>query len=277
MKKLLVLALVMVLGLGMGASAGTVPTVVATHAVFGEFTRAIGGSLINVVTIVPSGFCPAHYDLRPSDIKAVSQAVLVIYSGFEPWMDTLLARVGSKAKVLQLKGPWNTPDGAAAKVRAISSALAEILPGEKDVFTANAKAYRGKLSAIAASLKDRAQKLQVSSIPVICMQWQVPFVSWLGFAIVASYGKPESLSIKDLVNLARVGKEKKAQLVIDNLQSGVNFGAKLAQEIGAVHVVLSNFPGAMPNTATVLDLFKQNAENLFFAIAPAPQPAAGAL
>lgn len=270
MKKGLLVALILIVGLGLSAIAASIPTVVATHAVFGEFAQAVGGNLINVVTIIPSGFCPAHYDLRPSDIKAVANATLVIYSGFEPWMDTLLSAVGNKAKVLQLKGPWNTPDGAAKKIDAIAAALTELLPEGKDTFGANAKAYKEKLSEIASSLKARAQKLGVSSIPVVCMQWQVPFVSWLGFNIVATYGKPENLSIKDLVNLARIGKEKKAQLVIDNLQSGVGFGAKLAQEIGAVHVVLSNFPGAMPNTATVLDLFRQNAEGLFSAIEPVP-------
>lgn len=270
MKKALLITLVMVLGLGMMAFAGSTPTVVATHAVFGEFAQAIGDDFVDVVTIIPSGFCPAHYDLRPSDIKAVSQASLVIYSGFEPWMDTLLSSVGGGAKVLQLKGPWNTPDGAAAKIDAIAAALADLLPEEKDAFTANAAAYQEKLSEIASVLKKRAQDLNVEAIPVICMQWQVPFVSWLGFDIVATYGVPESLSMQDLMRLAKTGREKKAQLVIDNLQSGVNFGAKLACEIGAVHVVLSNFPGAMPKTATVLALFKENAESLFSAIEPVP-------
>ncbi len=270
MKKALLITLVTVLGLGMAAFAGSTPTVVATHAVFGEFAQAIGDGLIDVVTIIPSGFCPAHYDLRPSDIKAVSQASLVIYSGFEPWMDTLLSSVKSGARVLQLKGPWNTPNGAAAKVDAIASALAALLPEEKDAFAANAAAYREKLSEIAAGLTKRAQELNVGEIPVICMQWQVPFVKWLGFDIVATYGVPESLSMQDLVRLAKTGREKKVQLVIDNLQSGIDFGAKLAREVGAVHVVLSNFPGAMPNTATVLDLFKENAASLFSALEPVP-------
>ncbi len=270
MKKALLITLVMVLGLGMAAFAGPTPTVVATHAVFGEFAQAIGDDLIDVVTIIPSGFCPAHYDLRPSDIKAVSQASLVIYSGFEPWMDTLLSSVKSGAKVLQLKGPWNTPDGAAAKVDAIAAALTELLPEEKDVFAANAAEYKKKLSEIGAGLKKQAQELDVETVPVICMQWQVPFVKWLGFDIIATYGVPESLSMQDLVRLAKTGREQGARLVIDNLQSGINFGAKLAREVGAVHVVLSNFPGAMPKTATVLDLFKENAESLFSAIEPVP-------
>ena len=266
----LLISLLLVLSLGGWTIGASVPTVVATHAVLGEFAQAVGGNLINVVTIIPSGFCPAHYDLRPHDIQAVANAALVLYSGFEPWMDTLRSALGSGARVVQLKGPWNTPDGAIAKVNAIAAALSALLLDDKQTFTANAAAYTKKLTALAAELKQQADKLDVAAVPVICMQWQVPFVSWLGFNIVATYGVPESLSVKDLVSLANIGKAKHAQLVIDNLQSGVNFGAKLAQEIGAVHVVLSNFPGAMPNTATVPDLFRQNAANLFSAITPLP-------
>ena len=76
------------------------------------------------------------------------------------------------------------------------------------------------------------------------------------------------MSLRDLVALAEAGEAADAQLVIDNLQSGVDFGAKLAREVGAVHVVLSNFPGAMPYMATVLDLLTRNAEALFSAIEP---------
>ena len=244
-------------------------TVVATHAVLGEFAQAVGGDLVKVITIIPSGFCPANYDLRPSNISAVTSASLVIYSGFEPWMDSLLSGVGNSSVVtLQLKGDWNTPAAASAKVDAIERALVEILPGQEEALSNNATAYKESLASVASSLKSRASNLSVSNVPVICMQWQKSFVAWLGFDVVATYGIPANLSIKDLVALAKVGKEKEARVVIDNLQSGIDFGAKLAREVGAVHVVLSNFPGAMPQTATVIDLFKRNAESLFKAIEP---------
>ncbi len=255
--------------LSVGFAASAAMTVVATHAVFGEFVQAVGGDLVNVVTIIPSGFCPSNYDLRPSDIAAVINASLVIYSGFEPWMATLLSGVGNKSvKTLQLKGDWNTPDSAAAKVDAIESALAALLPKDVQALADNAATYKHALDSVAASLKSEANDLGVADIPVICMQWQKSFVAWLGFDVVATYGIPANLSIKDLVALARTGKKEEARVVIDNLQSGINFGANLAREVGAVHVVLSNFPGAMPGTATVIDLFQRNADSLFSAIEP---------
>ena len=82
----------MLVGIGvllLGAAVGA-ETVVSTHAVLGEFAQIIGEDAIEVVTIIPSGFCPAHYDLCPSDLAAVVDASVILYSGFEPWMETLI-------------------------------------------------------------------------------------------------------------------------------------------------------------------------------------------
>ena len=268
MKKLLIVGIVLLIGGSLGLPVLSKPTVVATHAVLGEFAQIVGADLIEVITIIPSGFCPAFYDLRPSDVAAVSRATMILYSGIEPWMDSLLDAVGATAHVLQLKGPWSTPGAASEKVDAIAAALSELLPDNADTLTENAATYKGELASLATALKAQAAALNVENVPVIAMAWQEMFVAWLGFNVVVTYGIPSDLSLKDLVDLVAIGVDNEVALVIDNLQSGVNFGAKLAREVGAIHVVLSNFPGAMPGTATVLDLFAQNAEALFSAIEP---------
>jgi len=90
LKKLLIVGFVSLIGVSLGLPVLAKPTVVATHAVLGEFAEIVGADLIEVTTIIPSGFCPAFYDLCPSDVAAVSRATMVLYSGIEPWMDSLL-------------------------------------------------------------------------------------------------------------------------------------------------------------------------------------------
>jgi zinc/manganese transport system substrate-binding protein/zinc transport system substrate-binding protein len=264
MKRLLLTG-VLLLGIGLGAAGGTV---VSTHAVLGEFAEVVGGPEMTVITIIPSGFCPAQYDLSPSDLAAVLEASVVLYSGIEPWMDTLLDAVDAEAVAVQLMGTWNTPQAAIEKVRAIRDLFVERFPASAEGFHARAEAYIVELEALGSELQAQAEDSGTAGVPVICMQWQSAFVSWLGFDIVATYGTADSLSLRDLVDLTAAGRAADAQLVIDNLQSGVDFGAKLAREVGAVHVVLSNFPGAMPFTATVVDLLRRNATSLFSAIEP---------
>ncbi len=251
-----------------GSTALAAPNVVATHAVFAEFCEIVGGEHIEVLSIIPSGFCPAHYDLRPSDVRAVARADLVLYSGIEVWMDTLISAAGSDTQVVRLRGSWNTPDAAADKVGEITKILSELFPKHAASFADNARAYQEKLATLAEDLQARAEALTVADVSVLCIAWQESFVSWLGFEVAATYSPPESLTLRDLQRLAEKGEQAGAKLVVDNLQSGVGFGGKLAAEFGAVHVVLSNFPGAMPGTATVIDLLSHNAEALLWAITP---------
>lgn len=261
-------AIWMVITLIVGGFAACGETVVTTHAVYAEFVRAVVGYTVDVVSIIPSGFCPSHYDLAPSDLAAVLDASLILYSGFETWIETLATAAGGPDVLLLLPGVWNTPDTAIEKVEAIRDALAVRFPESADAFAFNADAYIARFRGLGEELLQRATAASASSVAVVCMEWQASFVGWLGFDVAITYGIPTGLSLQDLVRLAAEGREASAELVIDNLQSGVDFGAKLAREVGAVHVVLSNFPGAMPNTATVLDLFVRNAEALFSAIEP---------
>ena len=261
------LAAILIITVALSIAVFGVPQVVATHSVLGELAAIVGGNLIEVKTIIPSGFCPGHYDLSPGDYASMIDADLVLYSGIEPWVEQLVDQA-KEGSLVQLGGSWSTPSAAIEKTSAIAGLLSERLPEGAQTLSENASIYTEKLEEVRTALSERAAALNVTEIPVVCMQWQTDFVSWLGFHTAVTYGMPESLSLRDLVDLADAGLAADAQLVIDNLQSGINFGAKLAREIAAVHVVLSNYPGALPKTATLIDLFERNAEALFTAIEP---------
>ncbi|MBC7093580.1 zinc ABC transporter substrate-binding protein [Candidatus Bipolaricaulota bacterium] len=239
--------------------------VVATSGVFGDLVQAVGGEAVTVTTLIPAGFCPAHYDLRPSDLLAVARAELVLYHGIEPWLERLLGNVNPGAKVLGLKGAWNTPEPLAEKARAVAQALAELQPVRAEYFGERLEAFLSDLSAVAAELLGRAEELGVAEVPAIVMQWQADFAKWLGLKVVATYPPEERLSLRDLADLAQKGREAGAKLVIDNLQSGISFGSRLAQAIGAFHVVVTNFPGPIPGAVDLLTMFRVNADLVFAA------------
>ena len=184
-------------------SAAATLNVVATHAVLAEIAAQVGADAINVTTLIPSGFCPAHYDLSPSDYAALINADLVLYSGFEPWVEQLSGDTQPDA-LIQLAGSWNTPGAAAQLASAIADVLSERLPDASDTFHSNSEDYAQELAAIDQTLSERAAALDVSGTPVICMAWQAEFVSWLGFDVAVTYGLPENLSIRDLIDLVWV-------------------------------------------------------------------------
>ena len=53
--------------------------------------------------------------------------------------------------------------------------------------------------------------------------------------------------VKELVDK---GREVKVTLIIDNVQSGQDAGAGIAEELGCTRIILSNFPGCFENTET---------------------------
>jgi hypothetical protein len=95
------------------------------------------------------------------------------------------------------------------------------------------------------------------------MLWQKAFVESAGYQVVASYNPPETLSAGEINDLVNTAKSEGVALIVDNLQIDVEFGKGIADQVGAEHVVLTNFPGAVPGTGSLAQMFRYNANQLF--------------
>ncbi len=257
---LLLLVLLLIMAPLAGAESAEKPVVVVTTTVLGSVVRDLAGDRVEVVTILNPSLCPAHYDVKPSDVYLLQRADLVLYHGFEPWVEKLAEAAETSAPLVKVSGPWNTPEGARSYYTAVAEVLEEYLGLDT---SENLEKSLARVGELEDELKAKAEELGVSKVKVISMAWVKPFVSWLGFDVIADYPPPEKLSSQDLVNLASKGEEEGAVLVIDNLQSGTGFGRSLAEKVGAVHVVLSNFPGTEPGVEDLASLMESNAGKLF--------------
>jgi zinc transport system substrate-binding protein len=155
-----------------------------------------------------------------------------------------------KVVSLNIPGNWMTPTVQAQAVGNITSTLAEIDPQNASYYQNNARSQQAAITAKGNELKARLEAGNLSQFNVICSEQITGLVQWTGFNVIASYGRPEDLSIKDLQDLIEKAKEASVALVIDNLQSGFNAGEAMVQDIGAIQVTLSNFPGGFDNTET---------------------------
>lgn len=243
------------------------PLVICTTTILASFVEQVAGEYVAIVSIVPPGVCPAHYDITPGDIYAVSNASLILYSGFEPWLDSLIEASGNvNVTKVKIGGPWHPYTEALTYVRRVRDAISNILPQYADIFDENYKNVCEEINATAQEILANATELGVDNIKVVCMLWQKVFVEWMGFDVVATYKPPERMSLSEILTLTETAEKEGAVLVIDNLPSGYAFGAKLAADIGAQHVVLTNFPGAIPGTETYAKMIKYNAKQLFEAV-----------
>ncbi len=264
---LLLLALIALSILGVTAAAEVEgeekPLIVASTSVLGSVIEDLAGDKVQVIILVNPSICPAHYDVKPSDLYAVSKAELIFYHGMEGWLMQLYNASGSRAELIRVSGGWSTIEEAKSYYRQVGEALESKLG--LDISEKLAERLK-ELDDVAENVLEEAQAKGSSSINVIAMSWQKPFVEWLGFRVVGEFGPPERLSSSDIEELITLGEKNEVTIVVSNLQSGTEVGEAVAKEIGAVHVVLSNFPGSDPETDSLADLIKANAEKLLGAI-----------
>ena len=259
------------------ASALTVPTmgvttggdddlkIVCANSILADFTANVVGDLAQVEYLMPAGVCPSHYDSRPSDATMVAGADVIVMMGWEGWLSGLIESTGrTEVPVIRCSamGEQNLPEDAKAFVDQIAAGLSDVMEDNAAALSANADVYKAQINAKAMELQDRVQAAGVAESKVVVMQWQKAFVEFLGFEVAGVYAPPEGLSVQDQLKVSTTASAEDVAMVVDNLQSGTEFGSKIASDTGKEHVVLSNFPSAYPNTYTYLDMIDYNTDML---------------
>ncbi len=169
-------AAVLAAGCGGGQGRGGRPSVVATTTQVGDLVRAVGGPRFELHTILRANADPHDYEPRPSDVRAVSRADLVVRSGGEvdDWLGGVLRGAGGRATQLNLidhvrtqrRGGrldphwWQDPRNAKRAVAAISAVLVRVDPGGRRAIRRRAAAYLARLSAL-----DRGIARCVAAVP----------------------------------------------------------------------------------------------------------------
>ena len=149
------------------------PTVAATTTQLGDLTRAVAGTRAGVRQILEPSSDPHAYEPRPSDVRAISGAKLVVRSGggLDAWLGDVLRNAGSAARTVTILGGlrarrdgdgvdphwWQDPRNAVIAVARIRDALVAADPAGRSTYAANAAGYMARLrrldGAIAACMR----------------------------------------------------------------------------------------------------------------------------
>ena len=246
--------------------------VVASTSLIASIVERVGGDKVAVVNIIPPAQCPGHFDVKPGDVQQLADAAIFLLHGWqgEMFSDDLIASANNPELAvfrLDIQGNWMTPQVQAEAIGRIAGILGQLDADNAPVYQKAATELASMVEAKGAEIKANLDKLNLSSINVLCDEQQAGFVKWAGFNIIATFGRPETFTpqvVKDLVDKDRTGK---VTLVIDNMQTGGESGKSLAEELGVKHIVLSNFPGGFENTETWEKAIDKNIELLLVVIA----------
>jgi zinc transport system substrate-binding protein len=133
----------------------------------------------------------------------------------------------------------------------LATELSKRLPEDKDEIMIRKENTVRKVKAGANLLVEKIKLTGLFGKSIIASSMQKEVLEWMGFRVVGEYGRPEAMSLKEVVRLSKIGKDHHVIMVVDNLQSGPDVGKGIAETLGVPHVVLTNFPSEKGYLATL--------------------------
>jgi len=247
--------------------------IMAGSSLIANIIQDVAGDKMETRTLIPPGTCPGHYDVKTSDIGALANSKALFIHNFQQNYENVTGAIEAAENpdliimVINITGNWMTPPVQAEAVGKIAQALGEIDSENAVYYAGNATERAQAILAKGEEVEDILSDAGVEQVKVICAEMQAGFVSWAGFDIVATFGRPEELSPTDLNQLVTEAKQSGVALVIDNLQSGTaTLGAAIEQDVEAIPVTISNFPGGLENTETWEKAIDKNVDLLLEAL-----------
>lgn len=162
---------------GTGADGSGAITIAATTTQLGDLARTVAGSRADVRQMLQPNSDPHSYEPRPSDVRAVTGAKVVLRSGgdIDMWLDDVMRNAGSSARTLTLIDTlahvrrddegldphwWQDPRNVEVAVVQIRDALIAADPAGRPTYAANAAHDLTRLRAM-----DRAIASCMTRIP----------------------------------------------------------------------------------------------------------------
>ncbi len=279
-----------------GAALSAAPLkIVATLPLLKDFAEQIGREHVEVRTLITGLESEHSYSPKPSDLKALGEArlLLEVGLGLETWVSGLVKNAGnaqlrivttsagiglirdraSHASSAGNPHVWLDPENAKVMVRHIAHALIAADPAHKDAYLKNLADYLQRLDHAQTDLLERVASLRDRRIVTHHSAWPY-FARRFGFQIEGAILPQMGLepSATHLAELAARIKSGKIKVLVSEPQFNQKVVKALAGETGARIVVLSPLPGTITDTDTYLSLLTYNVTTLVAALQSEQRP-----
>lgn len=198
--------------------------------------REIGKGRVETGSIVPSSLCPGHFEMKIRDLMEIQKGKAILYHGWERWMEKIENR---PMKIpVNVEGNWMIPEINLKASEKILNVLIKIDPEGGSIFRKNFSLYRANIEILRLDIKKLKSKF--IGVKVISSLRQKDFLEYLGMDVVSIFDDSE-MSVKEIKEIISKGM-KNVKIVVDNLQRESDSGKRIAEEIEAKYIVLTNFP-----------------------------------
>lgn len=293
MKKILMIIAVLAIMLtGCGEKTTEKITVVTTVFPAYDFARSIGGDAVELKLLVKPGGDVHSFEPSPSDIAAINQCDLFIYTGGEndSWVDTVL-KSAKGIETLKMtdcvdiinevhnhdgeehtkpdEHVWTSPENAVKICNAINEKLCKASPGNKKIYTANTKKLTEEIESIddeIAYIVNTSQRKDLIFADRFAMRY---FTEYYGLKVTSAFpgcsGETEA-DPQTITEIIEKVKAEKIPVVLYGELSNTAMADTVCKETGAEKMLLHSCHNLTKEDfeagKTYVDIMKDNAEVL---------------
>lgn len=214
---------------------------------------------IDIVRLLSPSSCPGHFDLSPRIVPTLHSAVMVVRHDYQDVLEQKMESIGVKnvsALKISTAGSPLIPLNYYEMVEQIGLLLSENYPGHREEIARSEEKVKNRTDDLTQMIRKHAESW--TGKPVIAAVNVKEFCEWLGFDVAGVIKRPEDTTPGDLEQLMKI----KADMVVGNLQEGLQGAKFLGEKMKIPVAVLSNFPGADGYGLNYYQLMEENLKRL---------------
>lgn len=258
--------------------------VVATFSILADMTREVGGDAIAVVSLVPPGGDAHSFQPRPSDLRTLRDARVVVENGLglEGWIARLVDASGFAGIRITAAGAitprtvhesgrtvrdphvWQDPRRAVLMVEAIADGLARADPARADAYRARAAGYIARIEAADREIEGAMAAIPAERRRVITSHDAFGYYGdryGIEFRAVQGVSTAADPSARELARLAAQVRQEGIRAVFVESMTDPRLAESLARESGARvggRVYSDSLSAPDGSAATYLDMLRHN-------------------
>jgi len=259
------LFLVFTLAIGISACTAETPdtsdqiTVVATTSILADVVSQVGGDLVVVTSLVPTGINIHEYQPSPQNVAAVADADLVfeVGLGLEEFMETIILNAGTKVEpvivsegieTMEFSGGedphlsadphvWLDPANVIIWTKNIAEALSAFDPDNRVIYEANSQAYINQLESLDKWIAGEVSKIPPENRQLVTDHMMFGyFADKYGFtiagAIIPSYSSVAEPSARELAELEDAIRKYNVRVILVGNTVNPALASRVANDTG---------------------------------------------
>lgn len=237
-------------------------SVVASFYPLAYFASKVGGEMVSVYDLTPSGAEPHDFEPSPRELASLSESDLFIYNGasFEPWVEkwlpsqtahinqsvNMVLRLKERGVSLLSKGDtidphiWIDPVIVQEEVLIIRDALIQVDPLHQKEYQSNAEHLVGELVSLDRAFRETLDSCKLRDI-IVSHEAFGYFAKRYGLSVtsIAGISPDEEPPPQEIIRIVSLAQRKGIHYIFLEPTANSKFAETVAREIGGSLLVLN--------------------------------------